>query len=186
MSTDDTCFTGGEGGSSQSTPPRPLPPAKRMRLVVTKMDTRKVKRKNYILAPLAKRFRFSEASSSSSSSPTYPLLLYASSPYRMSPDLLSPQVISSSESSTCSVALQAWCANSGNSPVVSATLSPSAVPLPPSSPSQSASGIYSPSSRTPSPSGLISGSISPSQVALPSSSPSQIYAALPDTDSEGL
>ena len=110
MSTDDTYVTGEELGSFSSTPPRPLPTAKRMRLSVTRIDTRKGRRRTYVLAPLAKRFRFDDANSSSSSS-SYPLPLYGSSPHRMSPDLLAPRVLSSSQSLTCSTTLQTWCAH---------------------------------------------------------------------------
>ena len=144
-----------------STPPRPRPPSKRMRLDTTRVDSRK-SRSTCALAPQAKRFRFSDSSSSSSSN--YPLPLYGSSPDRMSFEVLAPGMVGNSQLSTCSVALQRLCVHP---PKESSTVSPSAVTLPSSSPvsppqsspSPCASGIYSPSfsrspSRTPSPFGV--------------------------------
>ena len=86
-----------------STPPRPRPPSKRMRLDTTRVDSRK-SRSTCALAPQAKRFRFSDSSSSSSSN--YPLPLYGSSPDRMSFEVLAPGMVGNSQLSTCSVALQ--------------------------------------------------------------------------------
>ena len=185
MSTYDTCASGQELSSFSSTSPRPLPPAKRMRLSINRIDvTRKGKRKtSFVSPPLAKRFLFAEANSSSSSSQSTPLLLYGSSPDRMLPDLMAPRVLSCSPSSTCSVALQTCCAHSlqhsssvsdsaaplPSAPIspsaaplpLSSPVSPSAVPLPSSSPSPCGSGIYCPStsrslSRLPSTSGVSS------------------------------
>ena len=155
--------TDGHVGSFSSTPPRQLPPpAKRMRLAITRIEsTHSLKRKTHVLRPLAKRFSFTESDSSSSSSPRTPPILYGSSPDRKSPDLLEPQV--SSSQSSCSLALETWCADS---PGVTSSFAPSVV-LNCSSTSRSLN-------RTPPPgvNSICSYSISPSQVALPSSSPS--------------
>ena len=167
MSTDDTYASGQEIESFSSTPPRPLPPAKRMRLSITRVDlTLKGKRSRpLVLPPLSKRFRFDDATSSTSSASPRPRLRIEESPSRMSPDLLAPRKISGSESSTCIEALQNWRAHSPvespsfSHPAVPLPASPvslSAVPLPSTSPSPCASGIYSlyslSPSRTPSPS----------------------------------
>ena len=83
----DTHISGEDHHSISSTPPPP--PAKQMRLSIQKIEVTRGGKRNssYILAPLAKRFRFSDAPSSSSSS-SERFILYPSSPDRMSPDLL--------------------------------------------------------------------------------------------------